>query len=343
MRLIINMENIEKAGIPWEAISAKLKNEADNAQLNQIQQWLESSQENTMVFSQIINIWSITQSKADFYQPDMDENWQKLMQRINYRSEKDQSLNYFRWIKIAAILVVGILIGMLSRNGFEKLSHQKVVYSSIVAPEGSKTWVVLPDSTQVWLNSGSELTYGSDYSAKNRQVKTKGECYFEVVKDPRHPFVVSGSQLKVKVFGTHFNMNEDVVNNRAEVTLVSGKVQVFNSQDQLVSELSPGEQLSLNDGKFTLARAENLECVAAWRNNMLIFDNQPFEKVIQHLEKWYGVKINLDKSSHYSHNYTFKVKTESLREVLNLISIITPITYHIEGEQITIKYNNKMK
>jgi hypothetical protein len=29
---------LDKAGIPWEAISAKLKNEADNAQLNQIQQ-----------------------------------------------------------------------------------------------------------------------------------------------------------------------------------------------------------------------------------------------------------------------------------------------------------------
>lgn len=336
------MENTEKAGIPWEAISAQFKNEADEVQIKQIQQWLDRSTENTLIFSEIFNIWSLTQSKADFYQPRLAENWEKLMHRIKFEpGRKDHSAIYFMAAKVAAILVIGVLIGLLVSNGLAGLSKKEVVTTTILAPEGSKTQVVLPDSTRVWLNSGSELQYGSDYSAENRRVKMKGECYFEVVKDAHHPFVVQGSQFQTRVLGTRFNMKEDEAINRAEVTLVSGKVQVFTAKGQLIADLSPGQQLILNHSKYTLTKAANLESVAAWRNNMLIFDNQCFEEVIHYLEKWYGVKIHLDTSLHYSHHYTFKVKTESLREVLNLISIITPITYHIEGEQITIKYVRK--
>jgi ferric-dicitrate binding protein FerR (iron transport regulator) len=169
----------------------------------------------------------------------------------------------------------------------------------------------------------------------------KGECFFDVVKDPQHPFVVKGSKFKVKVFGTRFNVNEENSKNRADVTLVSGKVQVLSLQDKLISELNPGQQLVCRDGKCNLQQAENLEALTAWLNNMLIFDNQPFEEVIHYLEKWYGVKIQLDHELYYSHNYTFKVKTESLREVMELISVITPIEYKIEGEQVTIKYKKR--
>jgi len=105
----------------------------------------------------------------------------------------------------------------------------------------------------------------------------------------------------------------------------------------------PGQQLVYEKGIYHIQKAENMEALTAWLNNMLIFDNQPFEEVIHYLEKWYGVKIHLDRTLYYSHNYTFKVKTESLREVMELISVITPIEYHIEGEQITIKYKKKMK
>jgi hypothetical protein len=65
--------------------------------------------------------------------------------------------------------------------------------------------------------------------------------------------------------------------------------------------------------------------------------------VISYLEKWYGVNITLDKTLYYNYNYTFKVKTESLREVLELISFITPIDYRIEGEKVAIKYREHMK
>jgi len=327
--------------IPWDAISARLKDEADEDQMRQIQEWLDLSPEHPVILTEILNAWSVSKSRTDIYQPDLSVNWEKLMKNINYQSKtRINRFVYFRWVAAASVLALVFLAGMGLDNKFFNPSA-KITYTKIVAPEGNKTQVVLPDSTCVWLNSGSELQYASDYSAKNRKVNMKGECFFDVVKDPVHPFIVQGSKFQVRVFGTRFNVNEDNEKNTADVTLVSGKVQVFNLYEKPVSELNPGQQLVYEKGIYHVQNAENLETLTAWLNNMLIFDNQPFEEVIHYLEKWYGVKIHLDRTLYYSHNYTFKVKTESLREVMELISVITPIEYHIEGEQITIKYKRR--
>ncbi|MDD2307733.1 MAG: DUF4974 domain-containing protein [Prolixibacteraceae bacterium] len=329
---------MEKQDIPWDAISARLKDEANEVQMQQIQRWLDLSPEHPVILTEIMNVWSVSKSSTEFYQPDLSVNWQKLMQKVNSRPKQNLFRTvYFRISAAAAVLALVFMAGLGFGDGFLN-SSEKVSYTRIIAPEGNKTQIVLPDSTHVWLNSGSELQYASDYSARNRKVNMKGECFFDVVKDPDHPFIVQGSKFQVRVFGTRFNVNEDASKNTADVTLVSGKVQVFNLDDKPVSELNPGQQLVYNQGIYHVQKAENMEALTAWLNNMLIFDNQPFEEVIHYLEKWYGVKIQLDHTLYYSHNYTFKVKTESLREVLALISVITPIEYQIEGEKVTIKY-----
>ena len=324
--------------IPWDAISARLKDEADEDQIQQIQKWLDLSPEHPVILTEIMNVWSVSKSSTEFYQPDLSVNWQKLMQKVNARPKQSLFRTIsFRISAAAAVLALVFMAGLGLGDGFLN-SSKKVSYTRIIAPEGNKTQIVLPDSTHVWLNSGSELQYASDYSATNRKVNMKGECFFDVVKDPEHPFIVQGSKFQVRVFGTRFNVNEDASQNTADITLVSGKVQVFNLDDKPVSELIPGQQLVYNQGIYHVQKAVNMEALTAWLNNMLIFDNQPFEEVIHYLEKWYGVKIQLDHTLYYSHNYTFKVKTESLREVLALISVITPIEYQIEGEKVMIKY-----
>lgn len=332
---------MELQNIPWNAISARLKNEADEEQIKQIQEWLDVSPEHPVILSEIMNTWSVARNKPEFYQPDLSVNWQKLLKLIDYQPKQKFIQNiYFRWAAASAIFVVAFLSGLGLGDRYLNQSA-KVYYTRIIAPEGNKTHIVLPDSTHVWLNSGSELLYPSDYTSQNRRVIMKGECFFDVVKDQEHPFIVLVSKLQVKVFGTRFNVHEDEHTEAAEVTLVSGKVQVLNLQNQHISILNPGQQLVYADGKYQVQKAENLEALTAWMNNMLIFNNQPFEEVIHYLEKWYGVKIHLDQSLNYHENYTFKVKTESLREVLELISVITPIEYHIEGEQVTIKYKKR--
>ena len=334
--------NMEPINTPWEAIAARLKNEANDEQLRQIEEWLDASPENPATLSEIISTWSLTKHKTQFYEPDNSINWEKLMSRIGHSQERKINLNtYYRWIAAASVIALVFLTG-LGLGGLFK--HSKAIQMvRIIAPEGSKTQIVLPDSTHVWLNSGAELQYPSDFTAQNRLVSMKGECFFAVTKDPDHPFLVDGSILRVKVYGTRFNVNEDRFSKETDVTLISGKVEVYDHKDLLLSKLNPGEQLVYTNGQSRVKLAQNPEAITSWINNILIFNNQPFDVVIQNLEKWYGVTITLDRTIHYDYNYTFKVKTESLREVLELISFITPIDYHIEGEKVTIKYSKNMK
>jgi ferric-dicitrate binding protein FerR (iron transport regulator) len=333
---------MEIQNIPWEAISAKLNNTAEAGDTRKIQDWLDLSPENAMILTEIIDTWSVTKGKPEFYQPDLTYNWNKLFQRINHKPDKKRSLILFsRLVGAAAVLVLVFIAGITLSDQF--ISPAKTItYSKIISPKGNKTQVILPDSSKVWLNSGAELWYPSDYTANNREVWMKGECYFQIEKDPDHPLVVHGSKLQVKVFGTSFNLNEDDRRDQSDVTLVTGKVEILDLLNEKITDLVPGQRLSYCNGVGKIQSVDNMEASTSWINNILIFKNQPFDEVIHYLHGWYGVNIRLDRSAYYHHNYTFKVKTESLREVLELITIITPIDYKIEGDQVTIKYKQKV-
>ena len=329
--------------IPWEAISAKLKGEAVAEDSKLIEDWLESSAENNLVLDEIVHVWSITRNKPEFYQPDMSYNWDKLMEKINYQPPQRKSLSLFvRLTAAAAVLALVFWAGMIVNE--KSISGPTAIsYSKIISPKGNKTHVILPDSSTVWLNSGAEILYPSNYSAKNREIWMKGECYFQVEKDPEHPFLVHGKKIQIKVFGTSFNVKEDDSRDLSDVTLVTGKVKVLDLQNEPITDLVPGQHLVYARGEGKVMAAENLEASTSWINNILIFKNQPLEDVVHYLSGWYGVDIKFDRSLYSLHKYTFKVKTESLKEVLELINIITPIDYKIEGDQITIKYKQKMK
>ncbi len=334
---------METQNIPWDAITAQLKDEANEEQLLEIKEWLDLSSENPVILSEIVNTWSITKQESQFYKPDMTINWEKLMQRIGHsQGRKVRFRSFYKWAAAASILVLVFLAGLKSGDIYLKKAST-ISFIRIIAPEGSKTQIVLPDSTRVWLNSGTVLQYPNNFSVQNRQVYMNGECFFDVTKDPKHPFVVEGSKFRVKVFGTRFNVNERTCTNEADVTLISGKVDVYSLNNKFLSKLDPGQQLVYSDGLSRVQKAQNPEALTSWINNMLIFDNQPFERVIFYLEKWYGVKIHLDRFLYHKYNYTFKVKTESLREVLQLISFITPIEYKIEGDQVFIKNKQSMR
>ena len=162
---------MEQQSIPWEAISARLKNNANDEQMKQIQDWLDSSPEHPMILSEIMNTWSITKHISEFYQPDMTINWQKLMKRINYQPRKKTIRSIFLRLTVAAAVLVLVFMAGIGWSDRSQQPSAKVTFTKIIAPEGNKTQIVLPDSTYVWLNSGSTLEYSSNYTSQNREVQ----------------------------------------------------------------------------------------------------------------------------------------------------------------------------
>ncbi len=177
--------------------------------------------------------------------------------------------------------------------------------------------------------------YDADFAGK-REVRLSGEALFKVTKDPARQFSVNSQNLRVDVFGTTFNVKsypEDMI---SEVALVEGKVSLYHDA-RLLKKMAPGEVIAYNakENNFS-SRQGNIDQIISWKADELVIENETFSNVSKYLERWYGVKITLDGSISQNLRLSFKVKTESLIELLSIINHITPISYNINGKQVTI-------
>lgn len=322
---------------PWEEIGAWLNDRSNTDAGAKVKAWLSESDENIQLFKEIVDTQLITRKNEGFYEPDQEKLWQELMDRIGKQPKKNILIfrSWLNYAAVAAAIVGAFFLGSLLTSEDPVQSEAKLASTTVFAEPGQRTHLILPDSTKVWLNSGSKLSYSSDFE-RQRDVYISGECYFEVTKNKHKPFVVHATDLNVKVFGTQFNVKENSRKASSEVVLVEGKVEVLDVNSKSLAFLEPGEHLSLNDRHFQVKKETDPQTLIAWTKGVLAFTDKPFGEVATYLENWYGVQIHLDKSLE-TNRYTFKVKTESLREMLYLISQFTPIDYQIDGEQVYIK------
>ena len=80
----------------------------------------------------------------------------------------------------------------------------------------------------------------------------------------------------------------------------------------------------------------DVNLVSAWTREEMVFEEDSLEEIIKYMERWYGVNIQVSPELLDGELLTFKVKTESLNELLKLINILKPIKFHIDGKQVTI-------
>ncbi|MCD8264911.1 MAG: DUF4974 domain-containing protein [Tannerellaceae bacterium] len=55
------------------------------------------------------------------------------------------------------------------------------------------------------------------------------------------------------------------------------------------------------------------------------------------MENWYGVNIHI-RNARPDLKYRFRIKTESMSEILQLMNKMTPMDYQINGKEVTITY-----
>lgn len=245
----------------------------------------------------------------------------------------------FDWTRIAVVILLPLLISLASYYYF----HNKYISNPqefvVMAENGQKTKVLLPDGTEVWLNSKSQLIYSSDFNQNSRKVKLEGEAFFDVNRSTDQRFVIEASSVNVVVYGTAFNVTAYPDEKTINVSLVRGKVGIENKTDnRLLAELSPNQLISVSkkDMRWSI-RDCDAHIESLWTQNKLKFEDAPATEVFHKLERWYGINVhieNLDEKVRYG----FTLKSESLREILYEINKITPIDYKINGEEVIIRY-----
>ena len=187
---------------------------------------------------------------------------------------------------------------------------------SITAPSGQTAATVLSDSTTVWLNSNSELLV-ADGAKGERTVSLRGEAFFDVAKDPEHPFVVKCGQRNIRVLGTSFNVSSYSPEHFA-IDLLTGKVEM-SDENGFTCTLSPMERLEFNDGKYSKTLIGSTE-ERGWMEGFYHFNDISLRDVIRSIGNYYNVTIGFADPSlaDLRCSCTFR-KEDSLGHILSVI------------------------
>jgi transmembrane sensor len=282
------------------------------------------------------NVWALTRTLED----DTENIYSQEFKQISRKISNSRLRMIFRYAAvITAIFCAGGILGYLFTNNNAKqlVNFDSGLKSSFVVPLGQTAELNLPDGTKVWMNSGTVLSYSTDFSATNRNVTLDGEAFFSVTEDADHPFNVKTSSINIKVLGTSFNVEAYNDNLQAvNTTLVSGKVEINDLNNKKLGELIPGQIARYDNLKGTVSINEiDTSFYTSWKNGFLMFSNTPLEEIIKKMERWYNVEFVFGNPEIKGLRYTGTIlRGKPIDQILEIMKLTANIDY-----KITVKNN----
>ncbi len=265
-----------------------------------------------------------------------------------------------RWgFVVAAVSITGFVFilkyNVISPRPAETLT---MPLSQVTTKPASKTQIQLPDGSSVWLNASSNLTYDKDFGKEYREVNLTGEGFFDVVKDPSHPFIIHTRVIDVKVLGTEFNVKAYPTDAYTETSLIRGSVEItVKNRPNEKHYLRPNEKMSvandiLNEQVHKAAKPEPLILTqpltyvqsdssvieTSWVNNRFVFQqNETFREIAVKMERWYGVHIAFNYAAAGDEYRPFgSFQHETITQALDALKEGYKFNYKIDGNNITI-------
>lgn len=221
----------------------------------------------------------------------------------------------------------------------KKESKRNIKYNTLSIPRGGEFFLLLSDSTKVWLNSETILRYPVQFSGNERKVELIGEAFFEVTQNKNKPFIVVSNEQIVEVLGTSFNISSYKEDSIIYTTLVKGKVDVYMKKKNKVKQtLSPNYQTCMykNAGQIS-QRKVNTDQYIAWKEGRFVFENKPLSQMMNTLSKWYNVDVVFENEKARDIEFTGELKRyESFEKVMAIIEKTQEVKIETNERIITI-------
>jgi ferric-dicitrate binding protein FerR (iron transport regulator)/succinate dehydrogenase flavin-adding protein (antitoxin of CptAB toxin-antitoxin module) len=356
-----------------ELYARKLAKEATDAELAEFTELLKSEDE--QFFHELISSWwKIENSTNTSVKKERDDHFNKILDIANSTDLIDNAMivddksnfakkikPFLKWSIATAAVLIGLAVCLpyFKNNFLDKGDH----YNEIIAKRGTKTKIILPDGSQVWLNSDSKLSYGARFNDTIREVSLEGEAYFDVIKDQKRPFVVMTNALNIRVLGTAFNIKSYAKDATIETTLIRGMIEVRKNNEPATTKivLTPNEKLIYNKSEALLVRPNNeqntigkkLEALSvstlsknipdssrvetAWIYGRLVFDGDSFVTLAEKMERWYDIKITIQNQSISKNRFSGVFEKENVEEAFKALQLITMFKYDIHDNEVLIK------
>jgi len=286
------------------------------------------------------------------------------------KENRKKSRLVLQFIKYAAVFIVASVSSYFlvtySGSGEELLEE---TYSQIRTDNGSRSTMILPDSSIIKLNSGSFLRYPNNFKGTNRQVYFEGEAFFNVKTGQPSPFYVNTGNISIKVTGTEFNVKSFPDDQFIETTLISGSIII----EELDQEKQIKNQVILNPNEIavydkTTNKLEITDFVieeeiipkqavrvttsppnikspkinTAWKDDILVFNDERLDEISTRLERCFDVNIEIvdEELKEFRYSGTFENKTvEQVMDALqhaSTSSLASTFKFQINKDQITI-------
>lgn len=324
----------------WHLAMKALTNSLDPAENAEWNDYLEDLQFR-LEFEGVKKNWDVS-GTLPFQQINVAEDWKLVRGRM--RREPFKKLTYF--LRYAAVLILAV--GLAYYVAQIRRDSDGSRLTAIEAPAGTRTVVTLPDSSKVWLNAHSKLSFDANFGSENRNVTLEGEAFFDVVHR-KIPFSIHTPVYDIVVLGTAFNVKVYPDDDESVTTLVRGSLRVeritaSNQRDQVV--LKANEKVSLAKQKesvFMVKKDVDAEGESAWKDGWLSVRGESLNDLARKIERLYDVKIKFQDTGLQSYRYTGRIRQLSLEQVLKALSLTSPIEFSIEEKTVTLRENKKAK
>lgn len=292
------------------------------------------------------------QQQAYFTEADVEQGIQRVLASKSPQQNRRTTWLSSRWNRwqIAAALLLLIGIGWVVNRTLETdnpytyaalTAQSPIVLNEIINTQAIDQRINLPDGSRIVLTPTSRVSYSTQMNkSPSREVFLTGEAFFEVTKNPSHPFLVYANGLVTRVIGTQFSVKTSPEN--GSVVVRSGRVAVYSMKNQQSAKqvvLTPNQQVTFQAKKNQLTPAISPEPGIIESDNQVIsfqYHDTPVAKVFAQLEQTYGITIRYDSTTLKNCLLNVSLDGKPFFTKLDVVCLTIGATYKIQGTQILV-------
>jgi len=253
---------------------------------------------------------------------DKDKTFTEILAKKDYET-KVRTIPLYWAYKIAATIL--ILFGI-----FYLLNPSKTTYKTEI---GEKSTILLPDGSEVVLNSNTMVSYYTKDWDTDKKVFLKGEGFFTVKKGSL--FSVATNEGTIQVLGTQFNVNSQ--KNYLDIQCFEGKVKVKSQNKDVILTKGRAYRIENNIGQLSTF----MDSKPKWIDGESTFNKVPLPHVLNALKNEFGISFIYKKENYDHEYYTGSFIHDDLDTSLQMVLSAMGITYKKKGNKVFLNKKEK--
>lgn len=342
-----------------ESFQLWISGRATGVQTKKWSDWLKEDPSHHELYEGALKLWELVQFLPAAL-TEIDKEWEKLSRNLDLKSEKSAAIHSLpgrrdssrwtrrvrpSWLRYGGMAAAALLvIALLLQNTFFQKTAEKQKFQIVSTEYGQRAQITLPEGTMIILNANSTLKYPAVWTKTTaRRFEVRGEAHFDVTALPegaQHDFIIQTTDGVVKVIGTRFVIYERGKGTR--VVVEEGGVEVMVADTSALSPasaakilLKPGHLLQFQKGMRNLTPKDvNILAYTTWWREHLVFEETPFEEIVQRLEETYGIEIEVKDQRLLHRTLSGSIENRNLGVIVEALAKALKIPVQQKGQVV---------